>query len=340
MPEPLDEGRVGAMKAAFVATEAAVLNRVYGPKQRAALGEREELLPGVYADIRSEDLRGVEAIFSTWGMPVCTEEAIRECMPDLKYLFYAAGTVQSFARPFLNCGVRVFSAWQANAVPVVQYTFAQIVLALKGYFAVQPLTRRNRAAARECFAHYPGVFDAKVGLLGCGAIGSRLAEMLKQLDVEVWAYDPFLSDERAKQLNVRRADLSEVFAQCDVVSNHLANLPATVGIIKREHLLSMKPYSTFINTGRGPQLDEADLYDMLVQDETRCALIDVMTDEENSDDNPLNGLPNCFITPHIAGSGGNEVRRMADYMIETLDKVKNGEASDYEVTLKMLDTMA
>ena len=269
-----------------------------------------------------------------------TEEEIRASMPNLKYLFYSAGTVQPFARPFLQCGVRVFSAWQANAVPVVQYTFAQIVLALKGYFAVQPLTRHSRTAAKECFGHFLGVFDAKVGLLGCGAIGSRLAEMLRQLDVEVWVFDPVLPDERAAALRVRKAGMAEIFAECDVVSNHLANLPATVGIIRREHLLSMKPYAVFINTGRGPQLNEADLYDMLVQDDTRCALIDVMTDEENSDDNPLNKLPNCLITPHIAGSSGNEVRRMAEYMIDTLDKVQNGEPSDYEVTLKMLETMA
>jgi len=328
------------MKAAFVGREPEVFDRVYGEKQRAELNRRVELLPGVYTDIRSDDLRDVEAVFSTWGMPSCAEDEIRRYLPKLKYLFYAAGTVQSFARPFLNCGVRVFSAWQANAVPVVQYTFAQIVLALKGYFAVQPQTRTSRAAAKERFAHYPGVFDVKVGLLGCGAIGSRLAEMLKQLDVEVLVFDPFLSDERAAELHVRKTGLEEVFAECDVVSNHLANLPATVGMIKREHLLSMKPYSTFINTGRGPQLVEADLYDMLVQDETRCALIDVMTDEEHSDENPLNRLPNCLITPHIAGSSGNEVRRMADYMIETLDKVLCGEVSGYEVTLKMLDTMA
>lgn len=328
------------MKAAFVGRDAEVFDRVYAQRQRHALMERVDLLPGVFADVRNGALRDVEAIFSTWGMPGCTEGEICEYLPNLKCVFYAAGSVQTFARPFLNSGVRIFSAWQANAVPVVQYAFAQIVLALKGYFAVQPETRRSRAAARERFAQYPGAFDVKVGLLGCGAIGSRLAEMLKQLDVEVLVYDPFLSDERAQALGVRRADIADVFAECDVVSNHLANLPATAGIIRREHLLSLKPYSTFINTGRGPQLDECDMFDMLTADPTRTALIDVMTDEERSDSNPLNALPNCLITPHIAGSSGNEVRRMADFMIDALDCVLAGRACDYEVTAKMLETMA
>lgn len=324
------------MIAAFVGANPETFDRVYAEKQRCRIAACTGLLPGVFTDIHDPRLRDVEIIFSTWGMPAPTEEEIRECLPKLKYVFYAAGSVQAFARPFLKCGVRVFSAWQANAVPVVQYAFAQIVLALKGYFPAQAKTRTNRAEA----AHYPGVFDVKVGLLGCGAIGSRLAQMLGQLDVEVWVFDPFLSDERAAQLGVKKCEMAEIFAQCDVVSNHLANLPATVGIIRREYLLSMKPYSTFINTGRGPQLDERDLYDMLTLDPTRWALLDVMTDEAHSDSNILNTLPNCLITPHIAGSTGFEVRRMADYMADACEKVLRGEACDYEVSEKMLDTMA
>ncbi len=328
------------MKAAFMGANPGTFDRVYGEKQRAALAKTVDLVPGVFTDLRDERLRDVEAIFSTWGMLSPNEDEIREYLPQLRYVFYAAGTVQGFARPFLNCGVRVFSAWQANAVPVVQFAFAQILLALKGFFPAQALTRESRARAAEVQTHYPGVFDAKVGLLGCGAIGSRVAEMLKPMDVEVWVFDPFLSDERAASLGVEKHSLDEIFAECDVVSNHLANLPATVGIIRREHLLSMKPYSTFINTGRGPQLDERDLFDMLTLDPTRWALLDVMTDEGNSDFNPLNALPNCRITPHIAGSTGNEVRRMADYMIEECKKILLGEACRYEVSESMLDTMA
>ena len=328
------------MKAAFVGVSRENFDRVYGERQRAALAARVEMLPGVFADVRDPALRDVEAIFSTWGMPSVSAAEIREYLPRLKYVFYAAGSVQGFARPFLSCGVRVFSAWQANAVPVAQFTFSQILLSLKGYFPAQMAMRTSRASASAVAAHYPGVFDAKVGLLGCGAIGSRVAEMLAPLDVEVLAFDPFLSDARAAALGVKKAELSEIFAVCDVVSNHLANLPATVGIIRREHLLSMKPCSTFINTGRGPQLSEEDLCDMLVLDPTRCALLDVMTDEANSDASPLASLPNCLITPHIAGSSGFEVRRMADYMVDALDLILASRSCAYEVTPDMLDTMA
>ena len=327
------------MKAAYLCENPDTIMRVYGERQRAVLAAQANFLPEILTTGRDGRLYDVETVFSTWGMPACSAEEIREFMPNLRAVFYAAGSVQGFARPFLDAGVRIFSAWQANAIPVVQFVHSQILLALKGYFQTRQAMANGRAAGQAIFAHYPGVFDAKVGLLGCGAIGSRVAELLKTSDVEVLVYDPFLSEERARALGVRRAELDEIFAVCDVVSNHLANLPATVGIIRREHLLSMKPYSTFINTGRGPQLDEGDLLEMLISDPTRFALLDVMTDEQHSDASPLSALDNCWITPHIAGSSGREVRRMAEYMIDAHQKYIANLPSPFEITLPMLATL-
>lgn len=327
------------MKAAFLGGMPEMFEKVYGPRQREALAGRVELI-GTFDSIGAEALRDVEVIFSTWGMPACGESEIRQHLPKVKLLFYAAGSVQGFARPFLHSGVRVFSAWQANAVPVAEFAYSQILLSLKGYFRAQSLAEPDRARAKAAQEACPGVYEAQAGLLGCGAIGSRVAIKLRENDVEVLAYDPFLSAERAQELCVRRVSLEEVFAQCDVVSNHLANLPATAGIIRREHLMSMKPHSTFINTGRGAQLSEMDLRDMLLADPTRTALIDVLADEAHADQSPLNGLPNCLITPHIAGSTGREVRRMADCMIRAFDCVQAGLPCADEVSEAMLETMA
>lgn len=332
------------MKAIFIDSNPATIHRVYAEKQMAALREIVELDEKVYTsadELRAADLSDVEVLLSTWGMLPLTEAEIKETLPAAKVLFYAAGSVQGFARPFLNSGVRVFSAWQANGVSVAQYTYAQILLSAKGFFRVEQAMRQTgRQSGYEVAGHYIGAYDLKVGLLGCGAIGTQVAEMLKNTDCEVWAFDPFLSEERARELGVKLTDMDDIFANCDIVSNHLANLPATVGIIKRRHLMSMRPYATFINTGRGPQLDEQDLYDALTTDPTRTALLDVMTDEQKSDSKPLAKLGNCFITPHIAGTSGHEVRRMADYMIDCLKVYQTGEQPKYEVSMKMLETMA
>ena len=327
------------MKAIFLSRNHADLERVYGREQREQMQKMLGFLPPEYNEL-PECCPDTEYIFSTWGMFEMTEDEIRRVFPALKAVFYAAGSVQYFAKPFIDMGIKVYSAWQANAVPVVQYAFGQILLALNGYYTVQAKCRNSRAESKELFAHYPGVYGEKVGLLGCGAIGSRLAVMLQNTDLEVLVYDPYLSDEQAEQLHVRKASLEEIFSTCFVISNHVPNLPSTVGLIKREHFFAMRPYAVFINTGRGPQLTESDLYDALTADPTRTALLDVMTDEGNSDTNPLNALSNCFITPHIAGSSGNEVRRMSDYMITALEAFEGGQACGYEVTQKMLLTMA
>ena len=330
------------MKAVLLNERPDIVARVYGERQMARLKSLVDLREGVVTSeaLRQGGFEETEAVFTTWGMPGLTGEEIKTLLPRLKAVFHAAGSVQAFARPFLDRGVRVFSAWQANAVPVAEFTFAQIILAMKGYFQAQAAARTSRKDAIAILSHYPGNFDVKVGLLGCGAVGSGVARRLNSLSCRTLVFDPFLSGERAAALNVTKASLDEIFAECDVISNHLANLPATVGIIKRSHFMSMKPYATFINTGRGPQLDEKDLFDCLVECPSRTALIDVMTDERNSDEKPLNRLPNCFITPHMAGSSGNEVRRMAEYMMDAYVLMEKGESCDYEVSLKMLETMA
>ncbi len=79
-------------------------------------------------------------------MPALAEEEIARFFPKLKAVFYAAGTVQGFARPFLNRGIRIFSAWGANAVPVAEFTVSQILLANKGFFSGP----RRCAAPAKC----------------------------------------------------------------------------------------------------------------------------------------------------------------------------------------------
>lgn len=308
-------------------------------KRSAELDER--LYSKADALSGATDFSDVQIIFSTWGMPAFTEEEIKRIFPSLECVFYAAGTVQGFARPFLNCGVRVFSAWAANAVPVAEYTVAQIILANKGFYAHTRLMAEKRIdeakALKEC---YPGSFGRKIGLIGCGMIGSLVAQMLKPYALNVLAFDPFLSDERAEKLGVTKVSLDELFASCGVVSNHLANNEATKGMLKYEHFSSMPAYATFINTGRGAQVVEDDLVRALGEREDLCALLDVTYPEPAELSHPFYTLKNCFMTPHVAGSLCDEVVRMAEYMCAEYEKYSSGLECSYEVNMKMLETMA
>ena len=282
-----------------------------------------------------------EYIFSTWGMPVFSMDEIRNVFPSLKCVFYTAGTVQNFARPFLHSGVKVFSAWAANAVPVAEYTAAQIVLANKGFFKSSALASAGSyAEAAKEFKNYPGNYGAKVGIIGAGMIGKLVIKKLKDYDMSVLTFDPFLPDETAAELGAEKTTLERVFSECNVISNHLANNEQTRGMLNGALFERMKPYSTFLNTGRGAQVVEADLIKTLEQRPDITAILDVTDPEPPESGSKFYTLPNCILTPHIAGSSGSEVKRMSEYMLGEFIKYSNGEKTEYEVTRKMLDTMA
>lgn len=280
-------------------------------------------------------------LFSTWGMPILTEEEIRRFFPSLEAVFYAAGSVQSFARPFLHCGVKVFSAWAANAVPVAEYTVSQIILANKGFYQA---TRRMKSGeydkAHTYCASFPGSYDTHVGILGAGMIGSAVLERLKEYRLSTWVYDPFVSDEKLAGLGAKRASLEEIFSQCQVISNHIANLPTTQKILRYEHFSRMHPNAVFLNTGRGAQVVEEDLIQALNEEPSRTAVLDVTDPEPPIDESPLWNMENVFLTPHLAGSWGQEVTRMGTYMAEEFSRFIANKPLRWEVTEKLLETMA
>jgi phosphoglycerate dehydrogenase-like enzyme len=329
--------------AALCGNQAWQLDRVFARGRREKLEAVAALFPDyVSADRFAEQapfLQNVQVLFSTWGMD---EELARlVCgLPNLKILFHAAGSVQSFARPLLDRDITIVSAWAANAVPVAQFTAAQILLSLKGYFrnARETLATGNRGRAVTTDA--PGAFGECVALLGCGMVGRAVAERLRPDGLEVIAFDPHLSDAEAVGLGVRKVSLPQAFAQAQVVSNHLPDLPSTRGLLSGRLFESMRPGATFINTGRGATVSEAGLYSMLVARPDLTALLDVTFPEPPPADSAWYQLANVHLSSHIAGSNGNEVTRMADYCLEEFAAWRRGDPLRYAITRAMLETMA
>ncbi|MDD6994985.1 MAG: hydroxyacid dehydrogenase [Candidatus Borkfalkiaceae bacterium] len=333
------------MKSIFLCEDKSCVSRVYTKSIAETLEREAELSTVIYnkAEILSspETFKTVEYIFSTWNMPAFTKEEVNAYLPSLKCIFYAAGTVKFFARGFLDAGVRVFSARTANAIPVAETAAAQIVLANKGFFQTSRVYKQKQyATSRAVLEKCAGNYDTNVGIIGAGAIGKQVIRLLHNYRLNIFVYDPFLPDEEAANLYVKKCDLQTLFSTCVTVSNHLADNPQTKGMLTGDLFLSMPPFATFINTGRGAQVAERELIDALKKRPDLTAVLDVTDPEPVPTDNELYKLDNCILTPHIAGSQNNEVHRMSEYMLEEFWRYIRGENCLFEITREMLGTMA
>lgn len=336
------------MKAIFLVRTKEKMNSVYIKEEVET--HLQELLPiETYTKdeiIKSKDLfLDVKYIFSTWYMPTFTDAEVKAYFPSLKAVFYAAGTVKYFAEPFLRNSVKVYSAASVNGVAVAEFTTAQILLANKGYFQAQkeckkPFFKFSYYNARKFVYAKAGNYKAKIGLIGAGAVGSKVVELLKSYKLDIYICDPHVSEERINRMGAKRVDLSELFKICDVISNHLPDIPETKGILNYSLFSTMKPMATFINTGRGAQVVEKDLLRALKNEPNRCALLDVYSHEPLWPWSPLNWRKNVFLTPHIAGSTSHEEQRMAEYMYEAYYDCAAGKQNACEVTIEMLARMA
>ena len=329
-------------KAAFFNDSPQGVAQVYGKGRQERVAEVTELYPEIVSSdnfaAHAEHLGEIEVIFSTWGMLNLNAERLDQ-LSALSALFYAAGSVKSFAPPLLERGVVVVSSWGANAVSVAEFTLTQILLSCKGYFRN---TRQCRVPAQQRgdLTRGQGVFGETIGIIGVGMVGSAVCERLRHFELRVVVYDPYLSAARAEELGVEKVELDELFAQSYVVSNHLPNIAATQNMLSGRLFVAMRENATFINTGRGAQVVEAELIEVLERRPDLTALLDVTAPEPPEEDSLFYTLPNVQLSSHIAGALNDEVVRLADYAIEEFLNWEAGRPLRYGVTLEMLEIMA
>ncbi len=314
---------------------------VFGGGRRERIAGLTDLYPHVVDagtfDRHAPALADVEVVFATWGM-IRFEERHFRAMPRLQAVFYAAGNVKAFAEPLVERGVTLVSAWETNAIPVAEMCLSQILLSLRGYFRAVRRYRELRTHEAKVFPR-SGVNGETVGMLGMGKIGTRLRHLLRDYPLTVIAHDPFLTAERAAALDVEPVSLEEVFRRSAVVCNHIPDLPSTRGALHAGHFRAMRDGATFVNTGRGAQVVEADLIAVLRERPDLTALVDVTWPEPPAAESPLWHLPNLVISPHIGGTIGDEVVRLADAAIAEFEAWAAGSPLTRQVTAEVLATM-
>jgi len=175
------------------------------------------------------------------------------------------------------------------------------------------VVRENRwSEGRNYLKPMPRVVGDTIGLIPFGNIPRLVAKKAKGFDMNVIAWDPFVSDEVFAEHGVTRVtDIAEIFKQSDWVSSHLPLNKATQGMLNYELFSQMKPTAYFINTGLGPTHNEADLIRALQEGKMAGAGLDVMEEEPTLPGNPLHDMENVVLTPHTASVSdiGNIRRR-------------------------------
>jgi len=329
-------------KAAFFYDYPATDGDVFGGGRRERLAQLVELYPEVVTGAtfaaHASRLADIEVIFATWGMPALTDEQLAQ-LPALEAVFYAGGTVRSFAQPLVDHHIVLVSAWAINAIATTQLALSQVLLTCRGYFrSVRRYAQTHDLTAAKAF-HRSGAAGEIIGLIGMGQVGRRLSGELRALGFRVLASDPFLTPDRAHELGVEKVSLEELFRRSYVVSNHIPDLPATKQMLGASLFESMRDGATFINTGRGAQVVESHLVRVLKARPDLTALLDVTDPEPPVATSPLWTLPNVVLSPHIGGTIGDEVTRLADVAIEEFVAWQAKQPLRYQVTREILETM-
>ncbi|MEU0275680.1 hydroxyacid dehydrogenase [Streptomyces sp. NPDC006307] len=269
-------------------------------------------------------LAEAEVLFTCWGATPLTA-AVLDRAPRLRAVVHAAGSVKHHVTDACWArGIAVTSAAAANALPVAEYTLATILLAGKH---VLPSARRyaQLRAAHDWHQELAaaGNYRRTVGIVGSSRIGRRVIELLRPFDLRVLLYDPYVSAAEAAELGVEPVPLDELCARASVVSVHAPQLPSTYRMIGPRQLAAMPDGATLINTSRGSLVDEEALLAHLRSGRLR-AVLDVTDPELPPPDSPLYELENVLLTPHVAGSLGNELHRMADQALDELERYAAG----------------
>ncbi len=308
------------------------MDKVFDDSHLQKIAERCELINLKFKDINDvlPQLAGVDYIISTWGMPLMDEKFFSYA-DSLKAVFYAAGSVKGFVTDEVwKRKVVISSAALVNAIPVAEYTLGVILLANKRFF--------QTARGLKEYHAMTGNYRSSIGIISASLVGRQVMKLLANFEFEISLYDPFVTDEEATALGAKKVSLRDVM-KCNIVSLHAPNLPQLSRFINAELFSLMPDGSTFINTARGALIDESALINEL-QTERIYAVLDVTDPEPPVENSPLYTLKNCIYTPHIAGSLGDECKRMASFEIDELFRLLNGKKLINPVTEDIVARLA
>jgi glycerate dehydrogenase len=263
-----------------------------------------------------ERCKGAEIVFTN-KTPL--REDVLAQLPNLKYIGVLATGYNvvdvDFAR---SKGIKVANVPGYGTASVVQLTFSLLFeLCLHVQKHSDSVFNGDWAASADfCYWNYPLIeLESKtLGIIGFGSIGQKVADVASALGMNVMAYSRTQTDQSHRK-NFKWTSLDELLKVSDVVSIHCPLFPETQNLINKDTLKLMKKSAFFLNTSRGPIVNEQDLADALNTGLIAGAGLDVLSVEPPASNNPLLSAKNCLITPHIAWAT-NEARARLMAIVE------------------------
>ena len=206
-------------------------------------------------------------------------------------------------------GVAVLNAPSGNTISAAELTMALLLALVRRI----PAADRSMKAGEWNRKSFSGIelYGKTLGLIGAGRIGREVAKRARAFEMRVIAYDPYLTEEQARALDIERASLDEVLRRADVVSLHVPLTETTAGMINEAALAKMKPGALLVNAARGGVVDEDAVYRFLQEGRLGGAAFDVYEEEPLPADHPLRKLNNVVLTPHLGASTEEAQRNVA-----------------------------
>jgi phosphoglycerate dehydrogenase-like enzyme len=226
-------------------------------------------------------------------------EAMIARLPKLKFLMFTGernGTLDANALLSRNIPVAVTPGGPSKET-TAELTWALILGASKR------LVEENKLIAsggwRDELSVLPMLAGERLGVMGLGSIGSRVARVGAAFGMEVVTWSPHMTPERAAVENAKAVSLEELLKTSKVVTMHLVAGPGTKGLLSADQLSLMRPDAILVNTSRAALINMADLQKALVIGRPRQAAIDVFDIEPLPESDPLRNTPNLLVTPHL-----------------------------------------
>ncbi|WP_316163244.1 2-hydroxyacid dehydrogenase [Bradyrhizobium sp. SZCCHNRI20481] len=255
--------------------------------------------------------------------------AMLQRLPSLKFIAVSrGGPVNVDMQAARDHGVLVVNTPGRNASAVAEFTIgamlAETRLIRSGHESMRGGQWRGDLYRADRTGRELG--EMTVGIVGYGAIGTRVVKLLKAFGCKILVTDPYVQlSAEDRNDGVEHVALAGLLARADVVSLHARVTPETTGFIDRDALARIKPGAILINTARGPLVDYHALHDALSSQRLAGAVLDTFAVEPAPPDWPLLQLPNVTLTPHIAGASVRTVTFAADQAAEEVRRYLAGE---------------